>query len=257
VILLIAYASVTDAALMALPISLKFLSFALLGGVLQIFGTNLLIMAFGERSFVVGTAYAKTEAVQGAVLALWLLGEVLTPLVWLGIAVSVAGVMLLSLSGRGLTFSEVFRQISQPAARYGLGAGLAFALTSIAIKRATNSLGNEDVVLRALMTLTVVMTLQLTVQGLYVALREPGQWRAVVKSWRTSIYVGIFAASGSACWFTAFASAPVALVRTVGQIEVLPTVLLGRYYLREPLSRAEAFGLLLVVAGVVFSVSGV
>lgn len=255
-VLWLAYATLTGAAPLSLPFTLKFLGFALLGGVLQIFGTNLLIMAFGERSFVVGTAYAKTEAVQGAALALWLLGEVLTPLVWLGIAVSVAGVMLLSLGGKGLKLSEVLQQITQPAARYGLGAGLAFALTSIAIKRATNSLGTDDVVLRALTTLAVVMALQLVVQGVYVALREPGQWRAVVGSWRTSIYVGLLAATGSACWFTAFASAPVALVRTVGQIEVLPTVLLGRFYLRESLSRSEAFGLMMVATGVLFSVSG-
>ena len=45
------------------------------GGLGQILGTNLLIMAFGHRGFAVGTAYAKTEAVQGAVLALVLLGE--------------------------------------------------------------------------------------------------------------------------------------------------------------------------------------
>lgn len=236
--------------------SVAFFTFALLGGLLQIGGTNLLIMAFGERSFVVGTAYAKTEAVQGAVFALWLLGEVLSPLVWLGIGISVIGVMTLSLGGKGLRLRDILGAMWQPAARYGLGAGLLFALTSIAVKRATIALGDGDVVLRALTTLVVVVGLQLVMQGLYVAVRESGQWRTVILSWRTSVWVGVLAAIGSACWFTAFASAPVALVRTVGQVEVVFTLLLGHFYLREPLQRAEAWGLALVVVGVIASVAG-
>jgi hypothetical protein len=48
---------------------------AAMGGVAQILGTNLLILAFGFRNYVVGSAYAKTEAVQGAILAMILLGE--------------------------------------------------------------------------------------------------------------------------------------------------------------------------------------
>src|SRR3954447_16713215 len=42
------------------PLNLAFLAFAAAGGLGQILGTNLLIMAFGHRGFAVGTAYAKT-----------------------------------------------------------------------------------------------------------------------------------------------------------------------------------------------------
>ena len=114
---------------------------ARLGGLLQIVGTNLLIMAFGYRSFAVGTAYAKTEAVQGAVLAFFLLHEALTPLAILGIAVGVGGVLVLSLGGRGLRARELLRATLQPAALCGLGAGAAFALTAICIKEANRALG--------------------------------------------------------------------------------------------------------------------
>ncbi|MCA3342390.1 MAG: EamA/RhaT family transporter, partial [Roseomonas sp.] len=43
-----------------------FFLYAALGGLGQIIGTNLLIMSFAHRGFAVGTAYAKTEAVQAA-----------------------------------------------------------------------------------------------------------------------------------------------------------------------------------------------
>jgi drug/metabolite transporter (DMT)-like permease len=62
-------------------------------GLLQIIGTVLLIMAFGYRNFAVGTAYAKTEAVQGAVVAWIVLGEALTPVSVLGILIGVGGVL--------------------------------------------------------------------------------------------------------------------------------------------------------------------
>ena len=68
-----------------------FLLFCAVGGLAQIVATNLLISAFRHRNFVVGTAYSKTEAVQGAVLSFFLLGENLSPLSWGGIGCGVAG----------------------------------------------------------------------------------------------------------------------------------------------------------------------
>ena len=62
------------------------LGWCLAAGLAQIVGTNLLLMAFAQRNFVAGTAYAKTEAIQGAILSLVLLGETLHPLSWAGIA---------------------------------------------------------------------------------------------------------------------------------------------------------------------------
>ena len=237
-------------------LSWAFFGFALIGGACQILATNLLIMAFGYRNFVVGTAYSKTEAVQGAVLGLWLLGEALSTLTWTGIGIGVIGVLLLSLGGQRLSLGEAARATVQPAALCGLGAGFLFALTSIAVRRATFELGSGDSVLDALVTLLTVVVLQTLMQGTYVALREPVQLREVLASWRTSAMVGVLAAFGSACWFTGFATAPVALVRTVGQVEVLFTLMFGRFYLREPLARSEAAGLGLVALGVVLALVG-
>ena len=46
-------------------------------------------MAFGERNFVVGTAYSKTEAVQSALLTVFLLGDHLSLPTWVGIGFGV------------------------------------------------------------------------------------------------------------------------------------------------------------------------
>jgi drug/metabolite transporter (DMT)-like permease len=234
------------------PVGANFLPFAAAGGLAQVLATNLLIMAFGFRSYVVGTAYAKTEAVQGAILASILLGEMLSLVTWAGIGIGVAGVVILSTGGQRIRWSD----ISQPAALCGLGAGFLFALTSVFVKSATFVVDTPDRVQAALTVLVAVQFLQLLMQGSYVFLRERDQILQVFRIWRTSSQVGILAAIGSAFWFTGFATAPVALVRAVGQVEVIFTLAFGRFYLKEPLKRSEAMGLLLVGVGVVAALIG-
>ena len=232
--------------------SASFWLFCAAAGFVQILGTNLLIMAFGYRNYVVGTAYAKTEAVQGAVLAMILLGEHLTLLTWVGIAIGVVGVIVLSAKRQKMTL----HQLAEPAALCGLGAGLMFGLTSIFVKRATQTVGTDDLILAALTVLVAVLGLQTVMQGSYVLIREPNQLPKIVKSWRVSGQVGLLAALGSACWFTAFAMAPVALVRAVGQVEVIFTLGFGHFYLHEPLSRSELTGLITVAMGVLLALIG-
>ena len=228
-----------------------FLLGAAIGGLGQIAGTSLLIMAFGYRNFAVGTAYSKTDAVQAAVVASLLLGERLSPWAWVGIGIGVAGVLTLSLAARGLRPSELLRATVQPAALCGLGAGTGFAVAGVGIKAATLSLHSTDAILAALSALVVTNTLQTLMQGGWMAWHEPSGLRAAFTAWRSAVWVGVLSASGSACWFASFALAPVALVRTVGQVEMVFTLLFSRYYLNETLRRADVAGLALIVAGVV------
>lgn len=234
----------------------KFLLFCIGGGLAQIIATNLLIMAFAHRNFVVGTAYSKTEAVQGAILSFLLMGERLHPLTWAGIACGVVGVMILSTGGKAMKPVDLFRALGQPAALTGIASGFFFALTAIGIRRATQEVGGPDPILAALIVLSVTVALQTVMQGGYLLLREPGEMARVFRSWRVSGQVGLLSALGSACWFTGFATAPVALVRIVGQVEVAFTLGFGHFYLGERMRGSEAAGLLLVAGGVVLALAG-
>ncbi len=233
-----------------------FLAYAALGGLAQILATSLLLMAFRFRNFVVGTAFSKTEAVQAAVFGWLILGERLDGLVVAGIALGVVGVLLLALGGRHLSPRDLLAALGQPAAMCGLAAGALFALTGVLVKRATQELGTADPVLAALTTLLVVNVLQAAMQGSYVAIREPATLKAVVATWRQSALVGLLASLGSAGWFTGFATAPVALVRVVGQIEVIFTLAFSRLFLREATRPHEVTGLGLVTSGVVLALLG-
>jgi drug/metabolite transporter (DMT)-like permease len=241
----------------ALPaIGPLFLPFCLAGGLAQIIATNLLIMAFKHRNFVVGTAYSKTEAVQGAVLSFLLLGERLHPLAWAGIGCGVMGVMLLSTGGKRMGAGDFLRALAQPAAITGIASGFFFALTAIGIRRATQSVSGDDRILAALLVLVATVLVQTLMQGAWLVWREPGEMRRVLASWRVSGQVGLLSALGSACWFTGFATAPVALVRIVGQIEVAFTMAFGHFYLKERMRGSEVAGLMLVVGGVALALTG-
>ena len=235
--------------------NLRFVIDCIVGGLLQIIGTSLLIMAFGFRNFAVGTAYAKTEAVQGAIMAWIILGEALSPLALVGIGIGVSGVLTLSLGGRGLKTNELLRATFQPAALCGLGTGLCFAFTAIFIKDGNVALGDigggmAGIATKAVFALVVTNVLQTLMQGIWILWREPAQLRLCFTTWRTSMWVGTLSACGSAAWFSAFALAPVALVRALGQVEMVFTLLFSRFYLKERLRGADVIGLVLVVGGV-------
>jgi drug/metabolite transporter (DMT)-like permease len=253
-VLLIGALLITDLPLPA-P-NLLFLLYCIGGGLTQIFATNLLIMAFGFRNFAVGTAYSKTETAQSAVVALFVLHEVLRPFAWIGIALGLSGVMTLSFAGRGLRPAELARASVQPAALCGLSAGFLFALTTVFIKLANQALSGPSLFVRALFVLVVTNTLQTLMQGAFLAWREPSELRKAFTTWRSSAMVGTLSALGSACWFTAFALAEVALVRSVGQVEIVFTLLFSRFYLKETLKPGDVAGLFLVVCGVLVIVLG-
>ncbi len=249
VALLLAYAGATGQAVPA-PTG-RFLVWCAAAGLAQIIGTSLLIMAFGHRSFAVGTAYAKTDAVQSAIVAWVVLGERLAPWAWLGIGLGVGGVLVLSLAGKGLRGRALLAASVQPGALCGLGAGTGFALAGVGIKAATGVLGVTDGVLAALLALVTTNVLQTLMQGGFMLVRERAGLRSAFSEWRSAMWVGVLSACGSACWFAGFALAPVALVRTVGQVELVFTLLFSRFYVREVVRGAELLGLGLIVGGVV------
>jgi drug/metabolite transporter (DMT)-like permease len=233
-----------------------FLLWCLCGGLGQILATNLLIMSFGHRNFAVGTAYSKTETVQSAILAVFVLNEFPHRLAWIGMGIGLVGVMTLSLTGRGVKPRDLLVGTLQPAALCGLSSGTLFAFTTVFIKLANEALSGPSLVVRALFTLVITNSMQIVLQGLWLLWKEPEELRKSFTSWRTSMWVGALSGCGSACWFTGFAIAEVALVRAVGQIEIVFTLLFSRFYLKEVLKRSEVSGLALVVFGVLLVVIG-
>src|SRR5258708_2997299 len=69
----------------------------LLGALSQIVATGLMLAAMNDRSFVVTTAYLKTEAIQTAIFGFVFLGDHLTALKGIAILIATVGVIVTAL----------------------------------------------------------------------------------------------------------------------------------------------------------------
>ena len=218
------------------------------GGITQIVATSALVAAVSNGQFAVGTAMSKTEAMQAAAFGLILLGDQLSWFALLGIAISLVGVFLLT---GGVNPQQFFRR--GPALWLGLLAGSSFALCSVCFRGASLALGTDegDALQRAALTLAVNLTFQTLIMGVYLIAREPQQLQRVMRSWRVAIWVGLIGTTSSLCWFTAMALVNAALVRAMGQIELLFTLITSVWLLGERVRRREVLGMLLLVLGIV------
>jgi drug/metabolite transporter (DMT)-like permease len=230
---------------------IKFLLLVALAGLAQIIATSLLIYAFTLRNFTVGTAYSKTETVQTAIFATLLLAEPLSFWAWIGIGVSLFGVWVLSIRGDAKGLRNILFGWTQKSAVVGIAAGGAFAVAAICIRAASLSLPEGDFVVRAILTLAVMNSLQVIMLGLWLALRERDQLLRVIVTWRSSAIVGLLSVFGSACWALAMTLENAAHVRALGQIELVFTYIASRWLLKENPVWGEILGSALVVAGVV------
>jgi drug/metabolite transporter (DMT)-like permease len=226
--------------------SLSFWPWLLDGALTQIAATALMLAAMGERSFVVAIAYIKTEPVQVALFGLLFLGDAVTPMMAAAIAIATAGVIVMSMKPSVLSGpSGGWR----PTA-LGLSAGACFALSAIGFRGAILSLHDPSYVMAATFTVAAGLIVQSTLLTLYLALRDRAVLAAIFAAWRPSAFAGFMGALASQFWFLAFALATAASVRTLALVEVLFAQAISHFVFRQPVSRREGAGIMVIVIGV-------
>jgi drug/metabolite transporter (DMT)-like permease len=209
----------------------------------QIAATATMLMAMGERSFVVTIAYIKTEPIQVAIFGLVFLGDALSWPLMTAIIVATAGVIIMSIKPGGMVGGM------RPTV-IGLVSGGLFALSAIGYRGAILSLHLPNFVMAATFTLVVGLVMQAVTLSAYLFLREPQVMLAIMRSWKPSLFAGLMGALASQFWFLAFAIATAASVRTLALIEVLFAQLVARVMFGQRTTVREAAGATLVVAGV-------
>ena len=232
-------------------ISLYFLLLVTIAGVAQIVATSLMIHAFSLRNFAVGTVYSKTETVFVALFATFIAGEPLGLGAWAGILVCLGGVAILSVRGKLSDVRGVLADLTHKGARYGILSGAIFAIAAGTIREASKLLPEGDFLVRGITVLACMNTIQVVLMALYLARRDRPQLGKVWFNWRSSVWVGIFSVLGSAGWALAMTLENAALVRAVGQIELVFTFIASHVVLKERPSAGEWIGSVLVVGGVV------
>jgi drug/metabolite transporter (DMT)-like permease len=237
-------------------ISAEFLVWVAFGAVTQIAGTALMLAAMSRRSFVVATAYVKTEAVQVAVFGLVFLGERLSLTAVVAIASATAGVLIMSWprgarpEGPG-TWQPVLM---------GLFSGSFFAASAVGFKGAIVTLADGGAsgsfVMRATFTLVCGLLLQTTLLMAWQSVRNRQVLAAMFRAWRPSLLAGFMGALASQMWFLAFAIATTAHVRTLALVEIVFAHALSRRLFSQHTSAIELAGIALVLAGSFLLING-
>ena len=222
----------------------------LLGAFSQIVGTGLMLLAMNDRSFVVTTAYLKTEAIQTAIFGFVFLGDHLTLLKVVAILIASAGVIIAALRPGG---AKGFADLKPTA--MGLGAAAAFALSAVGFRGAVLVVPGVTFVTAASFTLVFGLFVQTLVLSIYLLARAPDVLRKIFGLWRPSVFAGFMGAFASQFWFLAFALTAAANVRTLALVEVLFAQAVASYSFKQPISARELAGILLIVVGVALLVA--
>jgi drug/metabolite transporter (DMT)-like permease len=222
----------------------------LLGALCQIIATGLMLLAMNDHSFVVTTAYLKTEAIQTAIFGFVFLGDQLTLMKVVAILIASTGVIVTALRfGGERSFAELRPTV------IGLVAAAAFALSAVGYRGAIITVQGVSFVTAASYTLVWGLFVQTLVLTIYLLWRAPKILSAIVGMWRPSMLAGFMGAFASQFWFLAFALTAAANVRTLALVEVLFAQGVAYYSFKQPVSLRELCGILLIVIGVALLVA--
>ena len=220
--------------------NLRFAIYVLIAALSQIAATALMVQLFKQKNYAIGVGLAKSEAVLAAIIAVVFLSDHLSLLGWFGVAVGGFAVFLMS---KGRDFSD----FSVQTLCIGIGSGLCFAITSLLVREASLELDNLPFIHRAAWVLLMVIATQCCLLLMYLGIFRRAtlwaMWQRIGLTFRVSL-CSFLASLG---WFSAMSMQSVPIVKTLGQVEIIFSMLISAYFFKEKLARAEHLGILLVV----------
>ena len=220
--------------------NLRFAIYVLIAALSQIAATALMVQLFKQKNYAIGVGLAKSEAVLAAIIAVVFLSDHLSLLGWFGVAVGGFAVFLMS---KGRDFSD----FSVPTLCIGIGSGLCFAITSLLVREASLELTNLPFIHRAAWVLLMVIGTQCFLLLMYLGIFRRAtlwaMWQRIGLTFRVSL-CSFLASLG---WFSAMSMQSVPIVKTLGQVEIIFSMLISAYFFKEKLARAEHLGIVLVV----------
>lgn len=241
-------------------LSVRFFVLGLIGGVGQLLGNVALIESFKLATFAQAIVVHKLEVALAAITGFLFFSQEPAVLGWLGILVSAIGVAMIgraSAEAREPGAKLVWRDLM--AANRGTGLALLSAallvVAGFGIQQATEELRmiNPDVDGTfgfAATTLFHVTWMEVLILTVWLAVAERHAFAMVPRHLGRLAGIGFTSFAGSLGWFWAFSLSFVALVKAVGQIESVLSVLMAIYLWREQKTRDQLPGIALTVAGI-------
>ncbi len=227
----------------------EFVGYIFAAAIMQILATALMVRLFKQRNFAIGVGLAKSEALMAAILGTIFFGTQLSLLGWGGVVIGAIAVILMSSRGK-------LTDISLDTLLLGIACGSAFALTSLWIRQASISSGLLFPHSAAWVLLLVISLQTLILVG-FLIFKEPSSLLSLWRRPKLVFMTSLFSALGSIGWFSAMSLQTVPYVKTLGQVEILFTLLVGRFYLKQKVKFNDLAGLLLIgIAAVMVMWSG-
>lgn len=220
----------------------SFLVYALLASIAQIGATVCLVKVLALRNFAVGTVLSKTEAIQAAVFGAIFFSAGLSLYGWLAVLLGAGGVLIMSFPGKG-------QRLDAGGVGYGLLSGLGFACTALWLRQASLSL-EYSFIENAALTLVFTVSVQSCLCLGYVVLKEVSQLQVLRRHLLLALFVGATSCFGSVGWYTAMTFQNAALVRSLGQVELIFAALITYAVFKEKISLRELLG----ISGIIVSV---
>lgn len=222
----------------------KFWFYVVIAGVSQIYATALMVKLFQQKNYAIGVGLAKSEAILAALVGVLFLQEHLTAWGWVGVSIGAVAVFLLS-KGRQHT------ELSIKTLMIGLGSGLCFAITSLLVREASLELGMLPFLHRAAWVLCSLISFQCIIMLIYLGIFSR---QTLYKMWQRlglTFKVSVCSFLASLGWFSAMSMQSVAIVKTLGQIEILFSLLISAFFFKEKLARTDHLGLWLVIVAAI------
>ncbi len=129
----------------------------------------------------------------------------------------------------------------------GLGSGLCFAITSLLVREASLELDMLPFLHRAAWVLCILISFQCVIMLLYLGLFSRKTLYHMRQRVGLTFKVSVCSFLASLGWFSAMSMQTVALVKTLGQIEILFSLLISVFFFKEKLARSDHMGLFLVI----------
>lgn len=226
----------------------SFFAYVIGAGIAQILATALMVRLFHLKNYAIGVGLAKSEAVWAALLGIWFFGVSISLVGWLGVLLGGVAIFLMTGSGN-------LRAISWRTLSVGVASGLCFALTSLWVREASLQL-NSHYLFSAAWVLFAVISFEAVLLVIYLLIVEPNTVRQFFRFPKLGVLTSLFSFLGSFGWFNAMSLNDVAFVKTLGQIEVLVTLMISFFIFRERLKITDFSGLVLVIFAAVLVVWG-
>ena len=231
--------------------NIPFLLWCAAGGLSQILFTVVLLWLFSFRSFAVGTTFSKLEIILIAILGALLLGDDVSGLAALAIAVAAAGALFLAFTESALTPAALLRGVWSRATAVGLLSAVLLGGSVVCFRGAALALQGPDFIVAAAYALAVALAMQTVMMGAWFLAFDRAQLWLVLREWRRAAPVGAVGMACSVCWFTAFTLQNAAYVRALGQVELLFTFAASVLIFRETPRTTEIAGMTLIAAAII------